>query len=120
VKICEKFTPKFGDKDLAVASRQRTVSRFHFHQEIFDQKRYDCGPHPSYFSLFPRLKKKLKGRHFDTIEVIEAESQAMLNTLTEHGFLDAFKYWQKRWKRCTLAERTSSRMMMASRPKVSF
>jgi hypothetical protein len=28
-------------------------------------------PHQSYFSLFLRLKIKLKGRHFDTIEVIE-------------------------------------------------
>jgi hypothetical protein len=26
------------------------------------------------------------GRHFDTIEVIEAESQAVLNTLTKHDF----------------------------------
>jgi hypothetical protein len=45
-------------------------------------------PHPSYFSLFPRLKIKLKGRHFDTVEVIEAESQAVLNTLTEYDFQD--------------------------------
>jgi hypothetical protein len=37
------------------------------------------------------LKIKLKGRHFDTIEMIEAESQALLNTPTEHGFQDAFK-----------------------------
>jgi hypothetical protein len=37
----------------------------------------------------------LKGRHFDTIEVIEAESQAVLKTLTEHDFQDAFKNWQK-------------------------
>jgi hypothetical protein len=48
-------------------------------------------PRPSYFFLFPRLHIKLKGRHFDTVEVIEAESQAVLNTLTEHGFQDAFK-----------------------------
>jgi hypothetical protein len=41
-------------------------------------------PHPPYFYLFPRLKIKLKGRHFDTIEVMEAESQAVLNILTEH------------------------------------
>jgi hypothetical protein len=34
---------------------------------------------------------KLKGCHFDTIEVIEAESQAVLNSLTEHDFQDAFK-----------------------------
>jgi hypothetical protein len=34
---------------------------------------------------------KLKGCHFDTFEVIEAESQAVLNTLKEHDFQDAFK-----------------------------
>jgi hypothetical protein len=31
--------------------------------------------------------------------VIEAESQAVLNTLTEHYFQDAFKKWQERWER---------------------
>jgi hypothetical protein len=31
--------------------------------------------------------------------VIEAESQAVLNILTEHEYQDAFKKWQKRWKR---------------------
>jgi hypothetical protein len=61
-------------------------------------------PHPTYFSLFPRLKVKQKGRHFDTNEVIEAESQAVLNTLTEHDFHDAFKKWQKRWDRCLRGE----------------
>jgi hypothetical protein len=34
------------------------------------------------------LKVKLKGRHFDTAEVIETESQAVLNILTEHNFQD--------------------------------
>jgi hypothetical protein len=59
-------------------------------------------PHPSYspdlapcdFSLFPQFKLKLKCHRFDTTEVIEAESQAVLNTLTEHDFHDAFKKWQ--------------------------
>jgi hypothetical protein len=46
------------------------------------------------------LKIKLKGRRFDTIEVIKAESEALLNTLTEHYFQDAFKTWQKHWKWC--------------------
>jgi hypothetical protein len=40
--------------------------------------------------LFPRLEIKLKGCHFDTIEVIEAESLAVLNIRTEHDFQDAF------------------------------
>jgi hypothetical protein len=30
--------------------------------------------------------------------VIEAESQAALNTITEHYFQDAFKKWQKFWE----------------------
>jgi hypothetical protein len=51
------------------------------------------------------LKIKLKGRHFVTIDVIEAESQAVLNTLTEHDFRDAFKKWQKSWERLIRAER---------------
>jgi hypothetical protein len=37
------------------------------------------------------LKINLKGRHFDTIEAIETDSQAVLNTLTEHDFQEAFK-----------------------------
>jgi hypothetical protein len=57
------------------------------------------------FSLFYRLKIKLKGRHFDIIEVIEAESQVVLNTLTEHDFHDAFQKWQTLWERCICAER---------------
>jgi hypothetical protein len=33
----------------------------------------------------------VKGCHFDTTEVIEAQSQAVLNILTERDFHDAFK-----------------------------
>jgi hypothetical protein len=61
-------------------------------------------PHSPYFSLFTRLKVKLKVRNFDTIELIEAESQAVLNTLTEHDFQDALKKWQKRWEWCIRAD----------------
>jgi hypothetical protein len=41
------------------------------------------------------MKLKLKGRRFDTIEEIKAESQRVLDTVTEKGFQDAF---QKRRK----------------------
>jgi hypothetical protein len=50
------------------------------------------------------LKIKQKGRHFDTTEVIDIESQAMLNTLTEHDFQDAFKKWRKHLERCIHVE----------------
>jgi hypothetical protein len=41
------------------------------------------------------LKIELKSHRFDTTEVIEAESRAVLNTLTENYFQDAFKKGQK-------------------------
>jgi hypothetical protein len=41
--------------------------------------------------LFPRMKIKLKGSYFGTIEVMKAESQAVFNTLTEHVFQDALR-----------------------------
>jgi hypothetical protein len=36
--------------------------------------------------------------------VTETELQAVLNTLTEHDFQDAFKQWEKRWELCIRAE----------------
>jgi len=42
---------------------------------------------------------KLKGRRVQT-EEIEAESQAVLNTLRENDFQECLKNWQHRWDRC--------------------
>jgi hypothetical protein len=67
------------------------------------------------------LKTKLKDRHFDTIEVIRAESQAVLNTLKYHTIS------RMHLKNCRGAgngayapERAITRLRVASRPKVSF
>jgi hypothetical protein len=49
-------------------------------------------PHPHYSFLFPRLKIKLNGCSSYTTEVMEA----VLNTLTDRDFQDAFKKWQMR------------------------
>jgi hypothetical protein len=81
-------------KKLFLPSRQRTVSYFISEQEIFDQKQHDCRPTHSNFYLFPGLKIKLKGRYFDTIVLMEAELQAVLNIRTEQGFQDAFEKQQ--------------------------
>jgi hypothetical protein len=51
------------------------------------------------------LKIKLKGHHFDTTEVIEAESQVVLSIITDQDFQDAFKNWKKRCEWCISAER---------------
>jgi hypothetical protein len=77
-------------------------------------------PHPPFFSSFPRLKIKLKGRHFDTVKVIEAESQAVLNTLTEHDFQNASKNDRSAGNGAYARTGTTSRVMVASKPKVNF
>jgi hypothetical protein len=51
---------------------------------------------PCDFFLFPKMKLKLKGRRFDTIEEIQAESQRVLDTLTEKDFQEAFQKWSRR------------------------
>jgi hypothetical protein len=64
------------------------------------------------------LKIKLKGRHFD--RMIEAESQEVLNTLREHDFRDAFKYGRSFGNGAYARKGTTSWVMVAGRPKVTF
>jgi dipeptidase len=45
------------------------------------------------------MKLKLKGRRFDTVEEIQAESQRLLDTLTEKDFQEAFEKWRRLWNR---------------------
>ena len=44
------------------------------------------------------------GRRFQTLEEIQAESQAVLNTLRENDFQECLKNWQRRWDRCQASE----------------
>ena len=67
---------------------------------------------PSDFFLFPKLKMKLKGRRFQAGE-IQAESQAVLNTLRENDLQECFKNWQRRWNRCEASEGTTLKVMLA-------
>ena len=67
-------------------------------QHFLASKDMTVVPHPPYspdfapcdFFLFPKMKIKLKGRRFDTVEEIQAESQKVLNTLTQKDFQDSF------------------------------
>jgi hypothetical protein len=43
------------------------------------------------------MKLQLKGRHFDSAEEIQQESQNVLGTLRKQDFQHAFQQWQRRW-----------------------
>jgi hypothetical protein len=52
-------------------------------------------PHPTYlalcdFALFPKLKMKLKGQHFETVSDFQRESQAVLDSIKENDFQGCF------------------------------
>jgi hypothetical protein len=59
-------------------------------------------PHPPYspdlatcdFTLFPKLKMKLKGR-FETVSDIKRELQVVLDSNKENDFDGAFEEWKK-------------------------
>ena len=55
-------------------------------------------PYSLYFFLFPKMKLKLKGRRFNTLEEIQCESQKVLDTLGEQDFQNALRQWQRRWE----------------------
>jgi hypothetical protein len=46
------------------------------------------------------MKLKLKGRRFDTIEEILAESHRVFDILIEKEFQEAFQKRRRRWNRC--------------------
>ncbi|UYV80921.1 SETMAR [Cordylochernes scorpioides] len=65
-------------------------------------------PHPPYspdlatndFFLYLKLKMKLKGRKFDNVDMIQAESKATLRNLSKNDFISCFdNRKKKRWNR---------------------
>jgi hypothetical protein len=52
--------------------------------------------------------------------VNKAESQAVLNTITEHDFQDEFKNGRSSGNGSYAQKGTTSRVMVASRPKIIF
>jgi hypothetical protein len=60
-------------------------------QEFLATNKMASVPHPLYspdlvpsqFFLFPKMKIKLKGRRFDTVEEVQAETLSILNILTK-------------------------------------
>jgi hypothetical protein len=92
-----------------------SVSHFLSHQGISDKETTWLSSHTYSTFLFPRLE----ARHFDTIEVVEAESQAVLNSLTEHDFQDAFKHGRSAGNGAYTRKGTTSTVKVASRATVS-
>jgi hypothetical protein len=97
-KICKDFALKFGDEGTGCC-----ITTTHHLILLFSAGNLTQNTPTDLIFLFPQLQIELQGRHFGTIQVVEAELQAVLNTLTDK-LQDAFKKWQKCWEWCIHAE----------------
>jgi hypothetical protein len=84
--MCEDFVPNFGDKKTGLLRHDNAPSHTSFSLGNFLPKTAWLSPPPRTLFFVSPIEDKLKGHHFDIIVVIDAESQMMLNTLTEHDF----------------------------------
>lgn len=71
---------------------------------VLPQPPYSPDLAPCDFFLFPRLKKNLKGKRFDTIEEIQENSQKELQSISKFEFEKCFQQWEKRWHKCFAAD----------------
>jgi hypothetical protein len=71
---------------------------------------------PCDFFLFQKVKLKLKGHRFDTIEEIQAESQRALDTVREKDFLNHSRNGEDGGIGVYMREGTTSRLVAAERP----
>jgi hypothetical protein len=116
--MCEDFALNVGDKrtGCCILTTHRLTLPFP-PGDFFTKDNINLvAPHKAYFSLFPWLNIKLIGRHFDTVEVMEAESQAVLNTLTEHDLQDAFKNGRSAGNGAYTRKENTWWVVVASRP----
>jgi histone-lysine N-methyltransferase SETMAR len=71
---------------------------------IISHPPYSLDLAPCDFALFLELKMKLKGRSFETESDIQRESQAVLDSIKENYFHDAFDAWKRRWDCCICSQ----------------
>jgi len=55
---------------------------------------------PSDFFLFPRVKKELKGKHWESVENIQRHVTSFLKAIPVEEFQSAFQAWQTRVRKC--------------------
>ena len=59
---------------------------------------------PCDFCLFPKLKSKLKGHHFGTMENIQKIVTDELHTITENDFRYCYDQWKEHWNHCVTSQ----------------
>jgi hypothetical protein len=92
--------------------RKRTMSHSSFHKLISGRQKHSSGssapylpdPSPRDFSLFARLKKHLKGRHFGILDNIQKSVTDELKGIPAKDFQHCYERWKQRLHRCAATQ----------------
>ncbi|UYV71394.1 hypothetical protein LAZ67_8002960 [Cordylochernes scorpioides] len=73
---------------------------------LLSQPPYSLELAPNDFFLYPKIKKVLKGRQFDSIPEIKENTKNILKGLKDDDFQRCFDIWKKRWNKCIHSDDT--------------
>ncbi|EGI62895.1 FLJ37770-like protein, partial [Acromyrmex echinatior] len=96
-RVCAKLVPKVlteDQKELRVWRCQE------FNTPVVPQPLYSPDLAPCDFFLFPRLKRELKGKHWESMENIQKHVTTFLRDIPVEEFQRAFQAWQTRLRKC--------------------
>ena len=71
---------------------------------VLEHPAYSPDLAPSDFFLFPKIKKILKGRHFDDIDEARSNKTAALKVIPQNHFQNCFEGWTGCWHRCIASQ----------------
>ena len=73
------------------------------------------------FGLFPKFKRPLKGKRFQTREDIMTAKTAELNTIPQEAFSECFQQWRHCWENCVKSQCSRYACFFpAARKSISF
>ena len=119
VEVLRKFRKRFCRKKSALFK----LGQWHFHYDnapvhnsilvtdYLTKMSIKTVPHPPYcrdlapwdFCLFPKLKEKLRGCRYETIEGMKEAVTKVIDTLTQEDFHRAFQKLLERYQKCIAA-----------------
>lgn len=92
--------------DNAPAHRSFMVSEYLTKSQVrvLPQPPYSPDLAPADFYVFPRMKKLLKGRRFQSTEEVQIATTTALKEVTKDGLQECFQQWYGRWQKCVTAQ----------------
>ena len=89
------------DNAPAHASQEvQTTIKIQLEAEILTHPQYSPDLAPCDYTLFPKLKNELKGKHFNDLDELRSESTRILYSYPVEWFDQVYRQWIERHRKC--------------------